>query len=139
MGQFTCLAHLVVLYLIQVHSLGELVSLTEDNHGHFVLASQVGDHRGAHLCDTSAISENITRPNKHFRGPRDQGRDPLDQRVDAFNAARAQSFDEGAPRETWARIHHDHRNVETLLVCLLEEIFEHVAGADHHDGVTSLL
>lgn len=36
--------HLVVLDLVQVHTLRKLVGLTESDHRHLVLASQVADH-----------------------------------------------------------------------------------------------
>lgn len=41
-------AHLVVLYLIQVDTLRKLVGLAEGNHGYLVLAGEVCRHRGAH-------------------------------------------------------------------------------------------
>ena len=41
---FLRVAHLVVFDLIQIDALSELVGLTEGDHGHFMLARQVGNH-----------------------------------------------------------------------------------------------
>lgn len=44
MGDFSWVSHVIVLDLIQVHTLGEFVSFAEGYYGNFMLTCQVRDH-----------------------------------------------------------------------------------------------
>ena len=95
MSHFFWIPHLVVLDLVEIDALREFICLAEGDHRHFVLTGHVSDHRCAHLRHDAAVAQYVARADEYFSCSYDECTDPLDQRVNAFDAQCAESLDEG--------------------------------------------